>query len=141
MADVEFERFKTLLRKHSYLVTQPRMRLFGYLQNHPAYTLKELIHLTKKHDPVTVYRNIDLFEKLGIINRIRLGWNTKIELSDIFQHHHHHMSCVSCGKIFILKDNDIIEQEIAKISQRSKFKPMDHQLEIRGLCHNCYTKK
>ncbi len=137
MASVEFDRFKKLLKKNGRFVTTPRMRLFGVLQNHTTLTLKELIRHTSKHDQATVYRNIDLFERLGVINRLRLGWHTKIELSDVFQHHHHHMSCVNCGKIFILKDNDTIEQEITHIASRSGFKPMDHQLEIRGLCKNC----
>lgn len=137
MADVEFNRFKKLLKTSGHFMTKPRMRLFGLLQSYPALTLKELIRLTNKHDQVTVYRNVELFEQLGIINRLRLGWQTKIELSDVFQHHHHHMSCVNCGKVFVLKDSSVIENEIGRISRASGFKPLDHQLEIRGLCANC----
>lgn len=137
MASVEFLRFRKLLKQNGHFITKPRMRLFGVLQNHRTLTLKELIKIINKHDQVTVYRNIDLFERLGIINRLRLGWHTKIELSDIFQHHHHHLSCVKCGKVFVLEDNAAIEQEITRISQRSGFKPMDHQLEIRGFCQTC----
>lgn len=137
MADVEFSRFKKLLKDSGYFVTAPRMRLFGLLQNHPALTLKELIKLVKKHDQTTVYRNMDLFERLGIINRLRLGWHTKIELSDIFQHHHHHMSCVNCGKVWALKEDALIEAQIIKLANLKDFKAMDHQLEIRGLCKTC----
>lgn len=137
MASVEFVRFKKLLKNHGHFITKPRMRLFGILQNHPALSIGELIEKTPRHDRVTVYRNVDLFEKLGIIARIQLGRQTKIELSDMFQHHHHHMSCVNCGKVYILKDNAIIEQQIKRISTASGFKPTDHQLEIRGFCKNC----
>lgn len=139
MTDIEFIRFKKLLKSNGHFVTTPRMRLFGVLQNHPALTLKELIKLTKRHDQVTVYRNMDLFEKLGIINRLRLGWRTKIELSDIFQHHHHHMSCVNCGKVWTLKENIVIENQISKLAESNAFKPIDHQLEIRGLCKACQS--
>lgn len=134
---MELKRFKKLLRENGNFVTVPRLRLFGVLQNHTTLTLKELITHIHKHDQATVYRNIELFEQLGIINRLRLGWHTKIELSDIFQHHHHHMSCVSCGKIFILKDNRTIENEISRIATKNGFKAIDHQLEIRGLCQKC----
>jgi Fur family ferric uptake transcriptional regulator len=137
MSSAEFEQFKRLLKKDGYFVTKPRMRLFGLLQSHPALSLKELIKLTKKHDQVTVYRNVDLFEKLGVVTRLRLGWNTKIELSDMFRHHHHHMSCLKCGRVYILKDSPAIEHEIARISSGSGFKATDHQLEISGLCKNC----
>lgn len=134
---MELKRFKKLLKTNGHFVTLARLRLFGVLQNHTTLTLKELIQLIQKHDQATIYRNIDLFEQLGIINRLRLGWQTKIELSDIFQHHHHHLSCVLCGKVVMLRDNPTIENEIAKISRRSGFKPLDHQLEIRGYCAKC----
>lgn len=141
MADAEFLRFKKLLKQNGHFVTAPRMRLFGLLQIHPALTLKELINLIEKHDQVTVYRNMNLFESLGIINRLRLGWHTKIELSDIFKHHHHHLSCVSCGKVWTLKEDEVIEKQIGKLATAKNFKAMDHQLEIRGLCSACQKHK
>lgn len=137
MADIEFLRFKKLLKNNGNFVTAPRMRMFGLLQHHPAVTVKKLMKLVEKHDRSTVYRNIDLFEKLGIINRLRLGWQTKIELSDVFKHHHHHMSCVKCGKVIALRNHPAIEKEIGNLSKRAGFQPMDHQLEIRGLCKTC----
>ncbi len=137
MADLEFVRFKKQLQAGGYRITAPRMRMFGYLQNHPALTMKQLIELIDQHDQVTVYRNVDLFEKLGIITKVQIGRSVKIELSDMFAHHHHHMACVNCGKVYVLKDNPAIERQIAKISQASGFKPTDHSLEIRGLCKNC----
>lgn len=137
MADVEFLRFKKLLTSSGHFVTAPRTRMFGLLQHHPAVTVKELLKLVKKHDRSTVYRNMDLFERLGIINRLQLGWHTKIELSDIFQHHHHHMSCVNCGKVWDLSESPVIETQISQLAKEKNFKPMDHQLEIRGLCKAC----
>lgn len=113
------------------------MRMFGLLQHHPAVTIKQLLELVEKHDRTTVYRNIDLFERLGIITRLQLGWHTKLELSDIFHHHHHHMTCVKCGKVTILRENPELEHHIAILSKRARFKPTDHQLEIRGLCQTC----
>lgn len=99
--------------------------------------MSELIDLLKRHDQATVYRNIKIFEQLGIINRLWLGWNSKLELSDIFQHHHHHLSCVRCGQVVALAENPVIERMIGELSRQNGFKTMDHQLEIRGLCQNC----
>ncbi len=141
MGSIEFVRFKKLLQNGGHRITKPRMLLFGHLQNHPALTVKELIQFIRKHDQVTVYRNVDLFEKLGIITKVQIGRSVKIELSDMFQHHHHHMSCVNCGKVYILRDNPVIERQIDKISKASGFKPTDHSLEIRGLCKNCQTRR
>lgn len=115
------------------------MRLFGHLQHHPALTLKQLIKRIDKHDMVTVYRNVELFEKLGVLTRIRLGWETKIELSDRFEHHHHHLTCTNCGKTLVLKENPTIERELSRIGHGTGFKITDHSLEIRGLCKICQT--
>ncbi len=133
----EIKRFRLLLKNNGHFITKPRLRLFTILQNHKTLTVHELITLLDIHDQATVYRNIKVFEDLGIISRLQLGWHSKLELSDIFQHHHHHMTCNGCGKVLILKDNQTIEAEIARISRTSGFKAVDHQLEIRGLCKAC----
>lgn len=135
--DREAKLFRKILRQNRYYVSQPRFSLFRLLQDMNSITVRQLITRLPRQDRATVYRNIKMFEKLGIINRLRLGWHSKIELSDIFKHHHHHMSCTNCGKVYVLKDNLTIEREIARISRGTKFQAMDHQLEIRGLCQNC----
>lgn len=133
----ELKRFKALLISHGYFVTRPRLLLFTTLQQHNTLTIHELIGLLDRHDQATVYRNIKLFERLGIINRLQLGWHSKLELSDVFQHHHHHLTCTACGRVIVLDEHPVIEREIAMTCQRRSFKPLDHQLEIRGLCHTC----
>ena len=137
---MELNRFKNLLKQNGHFVTKPRLRLFAILQKRPALTMQQLIVLLNRHDQATVYRNIDLFEKLGIVNRIRLGWHTKIELSDVFIHHHHHFSCLKCGRVINLPENRIVENQIAQLGASKQFKAMDHQLEIRGLCQTCTLK-
>lgn len=135
--DRETRLFKAIVKKYGHSFTKPRRQMFQILQEKDSLTIPQLISLLSRHDQATVYRNIKLFEQLGIINRLRLGWKSKLELSDVFKHHHHHFSCVNCGKITILKENPVIELEIIKLTKRRDFKAMDHQLEIRGLCPNC----
>lgn len=137
---MEIDRFRNLLKDNRYFNTSARYDLFLLLQKHPALTLKRLIELSPNQDQVTVYRNVDLFEKLGILNRIRMGWETKIELSDMFIHHHHHFTCINCNKIYDLPDDPIIEKRISNLAKRKSFKATDHQLEIRGLCQDCHKK-
>lgn len=137
MADVEFRKFKQLLQNNGYFVTKPRMHIFGLLQHHSVSTTGEVIALANKYDQVTVYRTIALFEKLGIVRRVQLGWHSKIELSDVFQHHHHHLTCLKCGKIIALKENKSIEDKLDLLAAKLNFHPTDHQLEIRGLCQSC----
>jgi Fe2+ or Zn2+ uptake regulation protein len=139
--DAELKLFRKTLKKNGYFNTAARYRLFTVLQDHTSLTIRELIAKLDKHDQATVYRNIKLFEELGIINRLRLGWNSKLELSDIFHHHHHHFTCLNCGKVMILKDNPALERQISVISHKGGFQPLDHQLEIRGYCKECQKNR
>jgi len=138
--ETELQLFRSRLKKHGYFNTGPRFRLFTMLQKHGSLSINELISNLPDQDQATVYRNIKLFDELGIINRLRLGWNSKLELSDIFHHHHHHFTCLSCGKIMVLKEDPALEKQIEQISRKGGFKPTDHQLEIRGYCKACQTK-
>lgn len=138
---MEMRRFRQLLKQNGHFITKPRLRLFVILQKRPALTMQQLIPLLTQHDQVTVYRNIDLFEELGIVNRLRLGWQTKIELSDKFMHHHHHFTCTSCGEVYDLPDDPTFEKHIIDLGRNQNFNVTDHQLEIRGLCTNCQNKR
>lgn len=137
MSSPEFLLFKRILQTNGYFVTQPRQRLFGLLQHNSPLPVRKLIELVDQHDQATVYRNVALFEKLGIISRLQLGRDAQLELSDKFQHHHHHLTCMRCGKVIAIKENKIIESEILRIGQQTGFTATDHVLEIRGHCATC----
>lgn len=92
-----------------------------------------------KVDRVSVYRNIELFEKLGIAHRVYVGWKYKIELSDDFIAHHHHLSCLGCGKIIDIEDEKHIDDFIEEMAKKVDFKPRRHQFEVDGYCVDCQT--
>lgn len=98
---------------------------------------QELIEALPAQDKSSVYRNVDLFEKLRVIKKVQLGWKYKYELSELFHEHHHHLTCLSCERIIVLDEDLVIEREIARLSFRHKFKSLEHTLEIRGLCTEC----
>lgn len=129
--------FPALLAAHGYSMTRPRQQLFAALQRQPAVTLQQLITDLPDQHPATVYRTVALFEKLGIITRLQLGWHSKLELSDSFQRHHHHFSCLNCGQVTEIPADAVIERRIQRLSQQAGFAASDHQLEIRGRCHAC----
>lgn len=88
-------------------------------------------------DRATVYRTMELFERLGIIRRLNIGWKYKIELSDLFVGHHHHFHCSNCGKTYTLDPNTMLETMIDTAVAKEGFSARGHQLEIYGLCVNC----
>ena len=135
--DAELKLFRETLKKRGFSNTRPRYRLFLALQEHSSLSIKRLVNLLKGQDRSTVYRNILLFEKIGIVNKLWLGWQSKVELSDMFHHHHHHFTCLKCGRVITLPENPKIEREIKLLSAKVGVRTMDHQLEIRGLCKKC----
>lgn len=90
-----------------------------------------------KLDRTSLYRTIGLFEKLDIVRRIYIGWKYKVELSDVFTHHHHHIVCTQCGKVVAMTEDKQIEQLIMALAGRYGFAADSHQLEISGQCSEC----
>lgn len=130
--------FRKLLSDQNAKITKPRLELFRILKKEGLLSISELTEKTKQDmDRVSVYRTTELFERIGIIKRVNIGWKYKIELSDIFLGHHHHMVCEKCNKIVPSKEDSRIEEIISELSDGSDFKITSHQLELNGLCREC----
>jgi Fur family ferric uptake transcriptional regulator len=127
-----------ILKQRGYSVTAPRKVVCELLWNREPQSMRELTERARgKLDRASLYRTIALFEKLGIVQRIYIGWKYKVELSDVFTHHHHHINCLGCGKIVAITEEDDIEQLIHDLAARHGFAAQTHQLEIRGYCTAC----
>lgn len=104
--------------------------------------MQQLSHaLRGQLDRASLYRTIDLFERLGIVHRLQMGWKYKLELSDKFAHHHHHLTCLDCGEVTPLQEDIGLEKHIANILKPYAFTESSHDLEIRGYCLSCTNKK
>ena len=100
--------------------------------------MQQLTNKVRAHvDRASVYRTVDLFEKLGIVNRLQMGWKYKLELSDLFTEHHHHATCLQCGSSIALEEDTGLETGIQLLAQEAGFVPTGHSLEIHGLCATC----
>lgn len=129
---------RKILEDSNYKVTKGRLLIFKLLQAHEPRTMASLINaVSGSIDRVSVYRIIELYEKLGIIKRVNIGWKYKLELSDIFLDHHHHISCVGCGRVVATRQDDEIEKLISKLGKMSGFSLTSHHLELQGYCASC----
>ena len=138
MSTDETGRFSQILSENGYRLTKARLSTFKLLLGGKPQSISELIEQGKGEvDRVSIYRNIDLFEKLGIVNRITIGWKYKIELSDIFLAHHHHMTCLGCGKTIDIEGEKTIDEFINQVASREGFAPERHTFEIEGYCTSC----
>ncbi len=132
------EKLAETLKEHGYSLTKPRQAVFGALQAGIPRSMRELtLDLASVIDRASIYRTVALFESLGIVVRVQQGWKYKIELSDIFSPHHHHITCVVCHKSVNFHESETFETLINTIATESGFVPRSHSLEIFGLCPEC----
>ncbi len=136
---VDDVKFKEILEKHRLRVTDQRKALYQSLAGHnQPVSLKRLASsLSTFMDQVTVYRNVDLFEDIGVINKVYTGWKYRVELSEQFRPHHHHLTCSNCGKIIPISLGIRMENAIENFGKKHGFKITSHQVELSGLCKAC----
>src|SRR3990167_8778181 len=128
---------KAILKKHDYSLTKPRQLVFKTLQqNQPLNAARLARHLDTKIDRASSYRTLALFEKLGIVQRVWLGFKSHFELSDAFSPHHHHLTCLSCGAVVAIEDANL-ENNLSAIAGRYGFAGQAHHVEINGQCSVC----
>ena len=141
MTTQELELFKKTLAKHGYQVTKAREATFKLLVGPEPQTMHEVLNKAKGLvDRVSVYRNIDVFEKIGLVHRVYIGWKYKLELSDKFTGHHHHLTCLKCGKVIDIEDEKHIDEFIREVTDGVGFQPRRHQFEVDGYCRECATQ-
>ncbi len=141
MATGNITKFKKTLTDNNYHVTKAREATFKLLIHSEPQTMAEILARAVGVDRVSIYRNVELFEKLGIVHRVYVGWKYKLELSDKFIAHHHHISCLKCGLLMDIKDEKEIANFITAVSAKFDLEPIRHQFEIEGLCAECRAKQ
>jgi len=131
-----------ILKDNAYSVTKARSLVFELLWDQEPQSMHDLEERANKQiDRVSIYRTISLFEKLGLVQRVTIGWKYKLELTDVFTEHHHHISCLRCGKVMSIKEDSTIENMIDVFAKKYKFTAERHQFEIQGYCESCDTLK
>jgi Fur family transcriptional regulator, ferric uptake regulator len=133
----DIDQLSETLKSHGQSLTSARQTVFLALQNNEAQTMAQLVNRCEYIDRASVYRAVNLFEKLGIATRLQIGWKYKLELSESFHHHHHHLTCSRCGKVIPFEEASSLVKQLRSIARQNNFKMSDHQLEIQGLCNSC----
>ena len=136
--DESIKLFKKILNDNNKSITKSRMVVFNNLLENSNQSLYEINKKTKSEiNRSSLYRIIEMFESLGIVERVPIGWKYKIELSDIFINHHHHITCRTCQKTSVAESNPDLEKLIDNIANKANFALQRHQVEINGICSDC----
>lgn len=133
------ESLVAMLKQAKKSITKVRLAVFAALEEQGPLTMHQLVAKLPGADRASVYRAVALFERLGIVQRLNIGWKYQLELSDKFAAHHHHLSCTRCGRTTALSEAEL-ERFIERLARQHHFLPTAHQLEIQGACQNCQTR-
>jgi Fur family zinc uptake transcriptional regulator len=128
-----------ILRKKDYKITGPRVAVLSALEKAEiplsAYDIEERIPKGIPVNVVTVYRVLEIFEKLGIVHRVhtREGY-VRCDFEGR-EGCHYFAVCDKCGRA---SEFVIGKCTIGKIIPRNlPFKNLKHLSEIAGICDCC----
>lgn len=140
--------FKEKLKQKGCKLTLQRRSVLDVLIKHcnEHLSTEEIYDFVKENYPeiglATVYRTVQLFEEMGIVDRLNFDDGcSRFELSsEDTVHHHHHLICESCNKVFEV-ENDLLEEIEKEIERKYKFKIHDHNVMFYGVCKACEQKE
>jgi Fur family ferric uptake transcriptional regulator len=82
----------------------------------------------------TVYRNLEILSRLGMIHKLELGGMQK--RFDGKTQDHYHLRCLTCGRIedVPMEPQTVLEESAEELTD---YKVLGHRLEFVGLCLTC----
>jgi len=138
------------LHEAGYRFTTQRRKVLSVLRDSHDHPTAEDIHnrLCRRGERTsmgTVYRTVDLMEKIGLVGKINVGDRNRYELmeghSDI--QHHYHLVCKKCGRIMDISEDVLLAHEksleelVTEVGEASGFQVSGHQFRIFGICGDC----
>ncbi|MCM8785084.1 MAG: transcriptional repressor [Candidatus Omnitrophica bacterium] len=137
------EKYKKLLKENGLKITPKRFAIISYfLKNNKYFTPYEIWKFMKKKFKKiglpTIYRNLEQFEKIGILTRVE-GEENRFYYGickKTNKKHHHHIICTSCHKIsdFEICNFGQLKKQVEEITE---FDIKEHHLFLKGICQNC----
>lgn len=107
------------------------------LRTHP--TADELYEVVRRRLPHislgTVYRNLEILSRTGIIRKIELGGTQKRFDGDL--EIHQHIRCTECGRIEDLPGNDSVTQCDMELIEQTGYEVIERRVEFIGICPDC----
>lgn len=118
--------------------TERRIRILELIYHENRYmSAKELKKILEKDypriSPDTIYRNLQSFFELDILEESELDGEKVFRSNCGNEEHHHHFICTNCGfsKELSLCPISIYKDEV------EEFEITSHRFELLGLCKDC----
>ena len=129
---------------HDYALknTPARDLVFHILEDTQPITLDRLFQLVSKKNKAksishsTIFRIIEQFLKVGIVEKLTLETETTPLYQLKEKSHHHQLVCTQCKKIVLIEDCPLQGFE-NKMAKQHHFALHHHQFTLYGLCSAC----
>lgn len=130
------------LREEGYKVTPQRIAIYNVLHAENNHPTAEMIYQSLREDHpsmslATVYKTMEIFERIGIVRVLDLGddcsrydWDTR---------NHPHVRCTMCNRINDLHDVQVncLREEVAR---HSEYEITGLHVSFEGICPECLRK-
>jgi len=127
------------LRDNNFKLTPRRKAIVDFFIDKGRYlTPEEIWRGLKKNFKhlglPSIYRNLELFSKCGILTKIqRPDRKLYYGLCEAKEgDHHHHIICIKCGKVGEFSDCTLFKKRVI-----NGFAVVGHFLQIEGICSAC----
>ena len=137
----EKEQFKKLFKQRKIDRFEDSLKILDvFLETERHVTTNELIQLLHENgydfDPNFVRDTLKLMCRFGFAAKNRFE-NGEVRYEHLhLGHHHDHMICTKCKRIFEFEDEGL-ESLQAQIAKNHGFHMLQHRMEIYGICSNC----
>jgi len=134
---------QTIQMQGHFMTSQRRLLLELIRDSEGHLDAKELYQRARAKDesigPATVYRNLNLFRELGLIDERRLG---KLRCYYEIKHspEHQHLLCQGCGKVIEFQ-NSYFNKLIKSVQREHGFRITKAELYLEGYCPECEEKE
>ena len=143
MMKKELNNSQTIQMQGHFLTAQRRLLLELIRDAERHLDAKELYQRAHARDesigPATVYRSLNLFKQLGLVNERKLGkLRCYYEIKQSPEHQH--LLCQGCGKVIEFQ-NPHFRKLIKAVQREHGFKITKAELYLEGYCPNCEEKE
>lgn len=126
-------------------ITGPRRTLASLLVETRGsdFTAEQLWDMALLRAPdvgrATVFRAIEILQELQLLDRVEFADGShRFRLCHEAGHHHHHITCLNCGRVSEV-EACLGEELIARVESLADFAIEGHRLEFYGRCAECRT--
>ncbi len=137
------EEMRRTIERHGIRLTPQRLAIVEALSKYPGiFSVGDLQRRLAISNPdlgrATLFRAIDLFVRLGLLEKVHREEGEDGYIVGVTGHHHH-LICRVCGNVRHI-DFCPIQKEIDEIVLKEGFSDSVHRFEIEGICAICREK-